>query len=57
MRAVGLRDAALRRRAVDAARRTAHAMRERGDIGDAAYRRLEIELDWDELSADPRAEA
>ncbi|MGI9027119.1 MAG: hypothetical protein ACR2GP_16395 [Burkholderiaceae bacterium] len=45
----------LRRRAIEAARREGHAMRERGEVGDAAYRRLEQELDWAELSATPQS--
>ncbi len=44
--------ASLRQRAIDAARQAAHAMREREEIGDAAFRRLEIELDWQELIAE-----
>ncbi|TGD97386.1 cation:proton antiporter [Methylobacterium nonmethylotrophicum] len=46
----------LRRRAVEAARGAILAMRERDEIGDDAYLRLEEELDWAELSATPREE-
>ncbi|TNC11294.1 sodium:proton antiporter [Methylobacterium terricola] len=47
---------ALRRRAVEAARGVILDLRERGEIGDDAYFRLEEELDWTELSATPREE-
>lgn len=47
---------ALRRRAVEAARGVILDLRERGEIGDDAYLRLEEELDWTELSATPREE-
>ncbi|GJD49003.1 Sodium, potassium, lithium and rubidium/H(+) antiporter [Methylobacterium crusticola] len=45
-----------RLRAVGAARSTILALRERGEIGDDAFYRLEEELDWTELSATPRDE-
>ncbi|KMO19067.1 Na+/H+ antiporter [Methylobacterium platani] len=47
---------ALRRRAVGAARAVILDLRERDEIGDDAYLRLEEELDWAELSATPREE-
>ncbi|AWN48346.1 Na+/H+ antiporter [Methylobacterium terrae] len=46
----------LRRRAVEAARAVILDLRERDEIGDDAYFRLEEELDWAELSATPREE-
>ncbi|GJD61379.1 cation:proton antiporter [Methylobacterium frigidaeris] len=46
----------LRRRAVEAARAVILDLRERDEIGDDAYLRLEEELDWAELSATPREE-
>ncbi|MGF3024509.1 cation:proton antiporter [Methylobacterium aquaticum] len=46
----------LRRRAVEAARAVILSLRERDEIGDDAYLRLEEELDWAELSATPREE-
>jgi CPA1 family monovalent cation:H+ antiporter len=39
------------RRALAEARRTVFEMRERGDIGDAAFHRLEEQLDWVELGS------
>ena len=44
-------DNALRRRVVDAARRSIESLRSSGAIGDNAYRRVEEELDLMELSA------
>lgn len=44
---------ALRRRVVTVARRALDELRRRGTIGDEAYRRVEEELDWLELSARP----
>lgn len=46
-------DNALRRRIVLASRRAIHDLRRTGAIGDDAYRRVEEELDWLELSARP----
>jgi monovalent cation/hydrogen antiporter len=46
--------AALRRKAVVAARATIVEMRETREIGDDAFHRLEEELDWLEMSAGPR---
>lgn len=46
----------LRRRAAEAARAVILDLRERDEIGDDAYFRLEEELDWTELSATPREE-
>ncbi|BCM85829.1 Na+/H+ antiporter [Methylobacterium indicum] len=46
----------LRRRAVEAARGVILDLRDRGEIGDDAFFRLEEELDWTELSATPRDE-
>lgn len=46
----------MRRRAVEAARAVIVDLRERDEIGDDAYLRLEEELDWAELSATPREE-
>jgi Na+/H+ antiporter len=43
----------LRRRAVAAARAAVSQLRQRGDIGDDAFHRIEEELDWAELSAAP----
>ena len=48
---------ALRRRAVAAARAAVSSLRQRGDIGDDAFHRLEEELDRAELSAGPRQDA
>jgi CPA1 family monovalent cation:H+ antiporter len=42
---------ALRRRAVEASRRAILKLRKDGTIGEDAYRRLEEEFDWLELSA------
>jgi monovalent cation/hydrogen antiporter len=47
-------DNALRRRVVGASRRAIQALRSTGAIGDEAYRLIEAELDWLELSAGPR---
>jgi CPA1 family monovalent cation:H+ antiporter len=47
-------DNTLRRRAVDSARLAIDALRRAGTIGDDAYRTVERELDWMELSAAPR---
>jgi CPA1 family monovalent cation:H+ antiporter len=44
----------LRRRAIDAARKTLSLMRDHDEIGDAAFHRLEEELDWVEMSNTPR---
>jgi CPA1 family monovalent cation:H+ antiporter len=44
----------LRRRAVAAARRALSQMRAKDEIGDAAFHRLEEELDWVEMSSTPR---
>ncbi|MEJ2815878.1 MULTISPECIES: sodium:proton antiporter [unclassified Caulobacter] len=44
-------DNALRRRVVEVSRRTLTDLRHRGEIGDDAYRALEEEFDWLELSA------
>ncbi|MDB5455207.1 MAG: sodium:proton antiporter, partial [Caulobacter sp.] len=44
-------DNALRRRMVEASRRSSADLRDRGEIGDDAYHRLEEELDWLEMSA------
>jgi Na+/H+ antiporter len=52
----GLPADSLRRRAVEAARAVIQELRERDEIGDDAYLRLEEELDWAELSATPREE-
>ena len=41
----------LRRKAINAARKAALAMRRSGEIGDDAFHQLEEELDWAELSA------
>jgi CPA1 family monovalent cation:H+ antiporter len=46
--------AALRRKAVVAARATIVEMRESREIGDDAFHRLEEELDWLEMSAGPQ---
>ena len=46
-------DKALRRRALSKSRRAILDLRSNGAIGDAAYRRVEEELDWLELSARP----
>ncbi|MBB3952474.1 cation:proton antiporter [Aureimonas jatrophae] len=43
----------VRLRMVDAARREIGALRDNGTIGDEAYRRVEEELDWLEMSARP----
>jgi CPA1 family monovalent cation:H+ antiporter len=45
---------ALRRRAIAAARAAVSDLRQRGEIGDDAFHRIEEELDWAELSASPR---
>ncbi len=45
---------ALRRRAIAAARAVVSDLRQRGEIGDDAFHRIEEELDWAELSASPR---
>ncbi len=45
---------ALRRRALEAARRALSRMRAEDEIGDAAFHRLEEELDWAEMSSAPR---
>jgi CPA1 family monovalent cation:H+ antiporter len=42
---------AVRRKAIDAARRKANDLRLAGAIGDEAYRALEIEFDWNQLAA------
>ena len=42
---------AVRRKAIDAARRRANELRLSGAIGDEAYRVLESEFDWEELAA------
>jgi CPA1 family monovalent cation:H+ antiporter len=44
----------LRRRAVAAARRALSQMRAHDEIGDAAFHRLEEELDWVEMTSTPR---
>ncbi|MBO9561025.1 MAG: sodium:proton antiporter [Caulobacter sp.] len=44
-------DNVLRRRVVEVSRRTLSDLRHRGEIGDDAYRALEEEFDWLELSA------
>ena len=46
-------DNALRRQALGKSRRAIHELRSTGAIGDDAYRRVEEELDWLELSARP----
>jgi len=43
----------LRRRAVAAARKALLQMRAHDEIGDAAFHRLEEELDWLEMSSSP----
>ncbi len=43
----------LRRRVVPVARRALDDLRRVGTVGDDAYRRVEEELDWLELSAEP----
>jgi Na+/H+ antiporter len=48
-------DNALRRRVVDASRDAIQALRHDETIGDDAYRMVEEELDWLELSARPRS--
>ncbi len=50
-------DNALRREAVTKARSAIDALRRAGTIGDDAYRKVEEELDWLELSAQPRSSA
>lgn len=50
-------DNALRREAVTKARSAIDALRRAGTIGDDAYRKAEEELDWLELSAQPRSSA
>jgi CPA1 family monovalent cation:H+ antiporter len=45
----GDNDAAVVRAAMDAQRRKLVALRADGTIGDAAYQRIEEELDWTEL--------
>jgi monovalent cation/hydrogen antiporter len=47
----GVTDDALRRETVRFARKAIDALRDSGRIGDDAYRRVEKELDWLELSA------
>jgi len=47
----------LRRRAIAAARAAVSRLRQRGEIGDDAFHRLEEQLDWSELSAGPRPES
>ena len=49
-----LPDNALRRQALSKSRRAIHDLRSAGTIGDDAYRRVEEELDWLELSAHRR---
>jgi CPA1 family monovalent cation:H+ antiporter len=49
----GTRDNALRRRVIAVARRAIDDLRTTGAIGDEAYRRVEEELDWLELSSWP----
>jgi CPA1 family monovalent cation:H+ antiporter len=44
----------LRRRAMAAARKAISQMRATDEIGDAAFHRLEEELDWVEMSNSPR---
>ena len=46
-------DNALRRRVLAGSRRAIDQLRRTGAIGDEAYRRVEEELDWLELSAGP----
>jgi CPA1 family monovalent cation:H+ antiporter len=48
-------DNTLRRQAVVAARHAIGELRTKGSIGDDAFRRVEEELDWLELSARPRS--
>jgi CPA1 family monovalent cation:H+ antiporter len=47
------RDNALRRKALSQSRRTLDELRRSGAIGDEAYRRVEEELDWEEMSTRP----
>jgi CPA1 family monovalent cation:H+ antiporter len=47
-------DNALRQRVVPASRRAIDDLRDSGAIGDEAYRLVEEELDWLELSSRPR---
>jgi monovalent cation/hydrogen antiporter len=44
----------LRRRAMAAARKAVFDMRATDEIGDAAFHRVEEELDWAEMSRTPR---
>ncbi|MGC4077577.1 MAG: hypothetical protein QM702_11210 [Rubrivivax sp.] len=46
---------AVRRRAIEAARRRANELRLSGAIGDEAFRTLENEFDWDQLAAGQEA--
>jgi len=50
-------DNALRREAVTAARSAIDGLRRAGTIGDDAYRKVEEELDWIDLSSQPRTSA
>jgi Na+/H+ antiporter len=50
-------DNALRREAVMAARSAIDGLRRAGTIGDDAYRKVEEELDWIDLSSQPRTSA
>ena len=50
-------DNALRRDAIMAARSAIDELRRAGTIGDDAYRKVEEELDWLDVSAQPRASA
>ena len=49
-------DNALRRKVIVAARDALDELRDAGTIGDDAYRRVQLELDWLELSASPAQE-
>lgn len=52
---VAVPSSAIRRKAIDAARRRANELRLSGAIGDEAYRVLESEFDWGQLAAGQQA--
>ena len=49
--------AEIHRRALAEARRTVFEMRARGEVGDAAFHRLEEEFDWAELGSGGREDS